>query len=200
MTKLTLLARSAPLLVALAGAAGCTSAANPTEGSTSTTAAAPATATASAAAPPAPPAASAAPPATAAAAAPAPDPAASAAPEAKPAEAPLPEVGVKNIGMHIGGGPNDNVTKAPIHKSVEPHFDEMRRCWTKVEDPKKAGDFGIDLLIDGQGGKAEVSKPRTAIKGDGFKECMVAVYEAIEFLKPRGSKKTKVSYSVRFSP
>ena len=194
MTKPTLLARHAPVLFALVWAAGCTGAANPTEGSPSTTAAAPAP-TAAPAPVPATATASAAP-----APAPEPAPTASAAAEAKPAEAPLPEVSVKNIGMHIGGGPNDNVTKAPIHRSVEPHFDAMKRCWVKVEDQKKAGDFGIDLMIEGGGGKAEVTKPRTAIKGDGFKECMVAVYEGIEFLKPKGGKRTKVSYSVRFTP
>jgi hypothetical protein len=112
---------------------------------------------------------------------------ASAAPSAEP-EAPLPKVGVTNIGMHIGGGPNDDVTKDPIRKSVAPHFDEFRRCFGRADDLAKAGDFGVDLRIDRAGGK-----------GKDFKECVVHTFEAIDFLKPRGGT-TTVSYSLRFTP
>jgi hypothetical protein len=113
--------------------------------------------------------------------------------------APLPDVKVANIGMHIGGGPNDAPTKAPIKLSVEPHFDEFRRCFALVEDPKKGGDFGIDLRIEKDGGKAKVTKPRTALKGEGFTPCMVGVFEKIDFRKPKGGA-TVVSYSLRFTP
>lgn len=115
-------------------------------------------------------------------------------------EAPIPKVAVKNIGMHIGGGPNDDVTKAPIKRSVEPHFDAFRRCFAKVDDPAKGGDFGVDVLIEANGGKAKITHPRTSLKGEGFSTCVVGVFEAIEFLKPKGSKKTMVSYSIRFTP
>jgi pyruvate/2-oxoglutarate dehydrogenase complex dihydrolipoamide acyltransferase (E2) component len=136
--------------------------------------------------------ASAAPPASAA-------PAASAAPPAAP-EAPLPNVKVANIGMHIGGGPNDAVTKEPIHKSVIPHYDEFRRCYGLLEDQKKGGTFGIDLLIDKAGGKPKsVTKPRSPMKGHEFSECMVHAFEQIDFQKPKGGT-TKVSYSLRFTP
>ncbi|MBK8254093.1 MAG: hypothetical protein IPK82_15685 [Polyangiaceae bacterium] len=114
-------------------------------------------------------------------------------------EAPIPNIKVANIGMHIGGGPNDAVTKAPIKASVEPYFDDLKRCWSNVDDPKKGGDFGIDLLIDKAGGKAKVSHPRTSIKGAGFKECLVTAFEKIDFKKPRGGT-TMVSYSIRFTP
>ena len=46
-----------------------------------------------------------------------------------------PPVTVDNIGMHIGGGPNDALTKAPIAGSVAPHFGEFATCWTQVSDP-----------------------------------------------------------------
>jgi hypothetical protein len=101
--------------------------------------------------------------------------------------------------MHIGGGPNDDVTKDPIRRSVHPHFDAFRRCFAQVEDPKKGGDFGVDLRIDKAGGKAQVSHPRTALKGAGFKDCVVKVFEGIDFLKPKGGT-TTVSYSLRFTP
>jgi pyruvate/2-oxoglutarate dehydrogenase complex dihydrolipoamide acyltransferase (E2) component len=149
------------------------------------TAALPASAAPVASAEPAPPASAA--------------PAASAAPTASAAaEAPLPAVKVSNIGMHIGGGPNDDVTKDPIRKSVHPHFDEFRRCFALVEE-KKTGDYGLDLRIDKAGGKAQISHPRTALKGKDFKDCVVKVFEGIDFLKPRGGT-TTVSYSLRFTP
>ncbi len=130
-----------------------------------------------------------------------PPPAPSASAAAPPVEeAPLPKVKVKNIGMHIGGGPNDDVTKEPIKRSVEPHFDAFRRCFAKVDDLTKGGDFGVDVLIEGAGGKAKITHPRTALKGEGFDACMVTVFEGIEFLKPKGGKKTMVSYSLRFTP
>jgi hypothetical protein len=138
------------------------------------------------------PIASAAPSASAAAAP-------SAAPSAAP-EAPLPSVKVANIGMHIGGGPNDAVTKEPIHRSVIPHYDEFRRCYGLLEDQKKGGTFGIDLLIDKAGGKPRsVTKPRSPMKGHEFSECMVHSFEQIDFQKPKGGT-TKVSYSLRFTP
>lgn len=128
-------------------------------------------------------------------------PEASAAPaeSAVPEAAPLPEVDVKNIGMHIGGGPNDAVSKKPIADSVKPHFDELRRCYAKAEDQTKGGDFGIDLLIPHEGGKAQSSHPRSVLKGAEFRDCVVGVFDAIEFLKPKTGK-TMVSYSLRFTP
>lgn len=125
-------------------------------------------------------------------------------PSSAAASASAPAVGtvpveVTNFGLHIGGGPNDDVTKAPILRSVEPHFPELRACYAKAEEPRQKGDFGVDLAIERDGGKAQVSKPRTAIKGDAFRACVVGVFESVEFQKPRGGK-TVASYSVRFLP
>jgi hypothetical protein len=108
-------------------------------------------------------------------------------------------VKIENIGMHIGGGPNDAVNKAPIADSVAPHFDEVRACWARVDDRARGGDFGVDLLIQPDGGRAKVTNPRTAIHPEAFKECVVAVFEKIDFQKPRKGL-TMVSYSLRFSP
>ncbi|WP_437683842.1 hypothetical protein [Sorangium sp. So ce131] len=146
-------------------------------------------------------------PAASASAAPAAGASASAAPAASAAadgadpvgDGPLPKVKVANIGMHIGGGPHDDYTKEPIKSSVAPHFDEFRRCFALAEDPTKGGDFGIDLRIEKDGGKAEVRKPRTALKGEAFTRCVVGVFERIDFKKPRRGP-TVVSYSLRFTP
>jgi hypothetical protein len=112
---------------------------------------------------------------------------------------PLPKVRVTNIGMHIGGGPNDSATKAPIRASVEPHFDDFRRCYALVEGTQRTGDFGIDVRIPRSGGKAEVRTPRTALGGAEFSRCMVDAFARIDFKKPLGGD-TVVSYSLRFVP
>jgi hypothetical protein len=101
--------------------------------------------------------------------------------------------------MHIGGGPNDAVHKAPIADSVAPHFDEIRTCWAKGEAPTRGGDFGVDLLIPAEGGRATVSHPRTSIHPDAFRDCVVAVFEAIDFQRPKKGL-TMVSYALRFTP
>ncbi|MEJ7731369.1 MAG: hypothetical protein WKG00_19405 [Polyangiaceae bacterium] len=145
-----------------------------------------------------PPSASEAPPASALPAPGASSSAAASASGAVPGEAP-PAVKVVNIGMHIGGGPNDAATKAPIGSSIAPHFPELARCFARVDDPKKGGDFGIDLQVPAAGGKAEASHPRTTLRGEGFSPCVLAVLSAIDFQKPKGGA-TVVSYSLRFTP
>ncbi len=135
-------------------------------------------------------------PEAAAPAAAAPPPIAS---EASAPPAPPPAVTVENIGMHIGGGPNDAVTKAPIGGSVAPHFDELRACWSQRDDPARGGDFGIDLLIPAEGGRATVSHPRSILGPQAFRDCVVGVFTAIDFAKPRTGR-TTVSYALRFTP
>jgi hypothetical protein len=126
-----------------------------------------------------------------------------AAPPAVPeAAAPVPAapaVTVENIGMHIGGGPNDAVTKAPIGGSVAPHFDDLRACWAQIDDPARGGDFGVDLLIPAEGGRATVSHPRSILGPQAFRDCVVGVFTGIDFAKPRTGR-TTVSYALRFTP
>jgi hypothetical protein len=115
-------------------------------------------------------------------------------------EAPLPSVEVKFYGLHVGGGSNDKAEHAPIIASVNAHLDDFKKCFAKVDDVKKGGTFGIQLDIPGAGGKAAVSHPRNGLKGDAFRDCMVAAYEAIDFEKPKGGVKTNATYSLIFTP
>jgi hypothetical protein len=108
-------------------------------------------------------------------------------------------VRVTNIGMHIGGGPNDVETKAPIANSVAPHFSKLAECYASTTELTKTGDFGVDLMVEANGGRAKVSHPRTSLASDSFKACVVAAFEAIDFQKPKGGR-TMVSYSLRFEP
>ncbi len=108
----------------------------------------------------------------------------------------LPEVTVENIGLHIGGGPNDDASKEPYKKAVEPHFDDFRACYVKVAEPDKGGTFGVDLRLGRNGGKPEVRQPRTAMKGKDFRDCVIGVFSNIEFPPPH--KPVVFSYSLRF--
>jgi len=118
-------------------------------------------------------------------------------PSAQPA-ASLPEVVVESVGMHVGGGKNDEGEKAPFKAAIEPRFPDFRRCYQQVEQPGKGGTFGVDLFIDRDGGKAEVRQPRTGMAGEKFRSCVVGVFSSIDFERPRAGP-TVVSYSLRFS-
>jgi hypothetical protein len=106
---------------------------------------------------------------------------------------------VKNIGMHIGGGPNDAATKAPIKRSVDPHFTALARCFSQAEDRSKGGDVSVDLKIEAKGGTAALQKYRSGVAGAGLKTCVEGVFAAIDFEKPKTGA-TVVSYSLRFTP
>ena len=92
--------------------------------------------------------------------------------------------------MHIGGGPNDDVTKGPIKRSVAPHFDALKACFAKAEDQAKGGDVSLDLKI---------KKWKSAIAGEGFEQCVREVILGVDFEKPKTGT-TVVSYSLRFTP
>ena len=105
---------------------------------------------------------------------------------------------VVSIGMHVGGGPFDEVTKQPFLRSAEPRYPELAACFGRV-NPAKQGEFGVDLTIEADGGRAKVANPRTTLRGEGFVECAVAFWKSIDFERSPHGKKV-VSYSVRFVP
>jgi biopolymer transport protein ExbD len=129
-------------------------------------------------------------------------------PAAAPAPAPptggtppgesLPEVAVKNVGLHIGGGPNDDATKEPFRKAIAARFDDFRRCYPKVAKPGQGGTFGVDLKIGARGGKPEVRQPRTGMGGQAFRDCVLGVFSEVEFQRPPHGA-TVISYSIRFT-
>lgn len=107
-------------------------------------------------------------------------------------------VTIVTSGMHVGGGPYDEITKEPMKRSVEPRFPELAQCWQRVTRAQQAY-FGVDLVIEANGGNARVSNPRTTLRGEGFVACVVTFFESVVFEKPRNGKSV-VSYSVRFTP
>ena len=111
---------------------------------------------------------------------------------------PLPELKVENIGLHVGGGPNDADTKAPFLRAVAERFPEFMDCYRTNEDPAKGGRFGIDLHIPRSGGHPRVEQPRTAMHGPEFRACLSSVFESVAFQKPTHGP-TTISYSLRFT-
>lgn len=111
---------------------------------------------------------------------------------------PLPDVDIRNIGMHIGGEENTAEQKRPIRAEVTKHYDAMRRCYAKAVDPAKSATFGVDMRIPGDGGPPVITKPRSGLKGEGVKECLVAAFEAIQFPRQPNGQPRMVSYSIEF--
>jgi len=111
---------------------------------------------------------------------------------------PLPELKLENIGLHVGGGPNDADTKAPFQRAVAARFPQFMDCYRKNEDPAKGGRFGIDLHIARTGGHPKVEQPRTAMHGPEFRACLESVFESVEFERPKKGP-TTISYSLHFT-
>jgi len=111
---------------------------------------------------------------------------------------PLPQLKVENIGLHIGGGPNDAETKAPFLNAVAERFPAFMDCYRKNEDPAQGGRFGVDLHIARSGGHPRIEQPRTSLRGPDFRACLGAVFESVDFQKPKHGA-TTLSYSLRFT-
>lgn len=124
------------------------------------------------------------------------------APDAVPSGPPpgtpsLPEVNVRNVGLHVGGGRNDAASKAPFLSTLERHHPDFLRCYRLVEEPGTQGTFGVDLHVGRKGVVERVEQPRPGLPGDEFRDCMVRVFEKVQF-EPMSSP-VVISYSVRFS-
>jgi hypothetical protein len=100
--------------------------------------------------------------------------------------------------MHIGGGPNDTLTKRPFIQAIEAGFDSMRACYRKAEIPTKGGTFGVDLRVERDGGKPSVQAVRTVMKGDELRQCLEGAFHGLSFGKPSKGP-TVLSVSVHFS-
>ncbi len=109
----------------------------------------------------------------------------------------LPEITVTNVGLHIGGGPNDDATKAPFERAVRPHFEQFLRCYRYVNKPEAGGTFGVDLFIPREGGNPDVRQPRTGMGPEAFRDCVIEAFKQIEFERPKLGP-TVISYSIRF--
>jgi hypothetical protein len=85
-------------------------------------------------------------------------------------------------------------------KLFERNFGAFRRCHADVPEHTENASFGVDLLIPAAGGRAKVRETRTRLAGDGFKSCMLRVFQSIRFEAPPTARPEIVSYSVVFKP
>jgi hypothetical protein len=116
---------------------------------------------------------------------------------AVPPPVPAPEIEVKNIGLHIGGGPNDAKTKAPFVESIEGHFDAFGRCYADA-GIEEVVTVSVDLLVAKSGGNPEVGEIRTGVKIEAFVECVRRVFASLAFEPPKLGA-TRFSYSIRLA-
>jgi len=110
----------------------------------------------------------------------------------------LPELKVENIGLHIGGGPNDAETKGPFLNAVAERFPAFMDCYRTNEDPATGGRYGVDLHVGRAGGHPTSEQPRTALRGPEFRACLSKVFDSVQFQKPKRGP-TTISYSLRFT-
>ena len=119
--------------------------------------------------------------------------------ETKPADVPediAVDVELVHMGLHIGGGPNDDATRNPLLERIKGAFPAFKRCYPKAAQGPANASVGVDLLIPTKGGNATVKSYRSVLKGSEFESCMKESFGAIEF-KER-EKPTMISYSVLF--
>jgi hypothetical protein len=128
----------------------------------------------------------------------APEASASASASAAADKEPLPNVEVTNIGMHIGGEANTPAQKQPIRETVHKFYDDFRRCYGKLETPPKEATFGVDMRIEGAGGRAKITNPRNTFDDGTLTPCFVAVFEKVDFPKSKKGVAQMVSFSLRF--
>jgi hypothetical protein len=109
-----------------------------------------------------------------------------------------PDASLRTIGLHVGGGPNDDATRSKFIAPIEQHFDALLRCHVHADKRDQNASVGVDLLIPVRGGKASVKDLRTAIGSEKFQACVRAGFEQVSF--PSVARPTMVSYSMLFEP
>ncbi len=112
---------------------------------------------------------------------------------------PLPELRVKSFGLHVGGAAKDSEQRKEAQRTLERGFGRYLDCYRLVEEPGSEGTFGADLHVASEGGKPKVGQPRTALRGEAFRACMVKAFESARFDPPSSGRALVVSYSVKFS-
>jgi hypothetical protein len=112
---------------------------------------------------------------------------------------PLPELRVKSFGLHVGGAANDSEQRKEAQRTLERGFPRYLDCYRLIEAPGSEGTFGADLRVSAEGGKPTVGQPRTALRGEAFRACMVKAFESARFDPPSSGRAIVVSYSVKFS-
>ncbi|HEX6275344.1 MAG TPA: hypothetical protein VFZ53_20025 [Polyangiaceae bacterium] len=112
---------------------------------------------------------------------------------------PLPELRVKSFGLPVGGAAKDTELRGRVQRTLERGFPRYLDCYRLIEEPGSEGTFGADLRVASEGGRAKVDQPRTKLKGEAFRACMIKAFESARFEPPPSGRAVVVSYSVKFS-
>jgi hypothetical protein len=112
---------------------------------------------------------------------------------------PLPELRVKSFGLHVGGSAKDTELRNQVQRTLERGFPRYLDCYRLIEEPGTEGTFGADLRVAAEGGKGKVEQPRTKLRGEAFRACMIKSFESARFEPPSSGRAVVVSYSVKFS-
>lgn len=103
---------------------------------------------------------------------------------------------MRHIGLHIGGGPNDEATRRPILRAFEAQVERFLWCYRQVDHPLRGGIYGVDLYVPARGGAPEVRATRQKLGPEAFDACMMDAFRQVRLPPP--PRPTVVSYSLRF--
>ncbi len=103
---------------------------------------------------------------------------------------------MRHVGLHIGGGPNDEAGRRPFLRAIESRHRQFLHCYRYVREPLRGGTFGADLFVARGGGAPEVRRTRQRLGPGEFESCMVDAFNSVRFAAP--GKPTSLSYSLRF--
>lgn len=118
-----------------------------------------------------------------------------------PAAAPrAPAVTLATVGLHVDGLLNREPHRSRLVRVFEREFKAFRRCHERAERHEQGASYGVDLLIPKNGGRGKVREVRSRLASKGFRSCMQAAFEAIQFAPPPSERPEIVSYSVLFKP
>jgi hypothetical protein len=106
---------------------------------------------------------------------------------------------VKSFGLHVGGASKDTELRGRVQRTLERGFPRYLDCYRLIDEPGTEGTFGADLRVASEGGRPMVEQPRTKLKGDAFRACMIKAFESARFDAPSSGRAVVVSYSVKFS-
>jgi len=108
----------------------------------------------------------------------------------------LPRLGIKQIGLHVGGGAGSAEERQALLRALGQQERPLLDCYRLVDRPGVGGTFGVDLYVGAKGGRPEVRAVRHKLGGPAFETCMTSALGKTAF-GPQ-VRAIVVSYSLRF--
>jgi hypothetical protein len=108
----------------------------------------------------------------------------------------LPRLGIKQIGLHVGGGTGSAEERKALLDALAAGERGVLECYRLVDKAGAGGTFGVDLYVGAKGGHPEVRGVRHKLGGEEFEACMKGALARTTF-GPQ-ARPLVVSYSLRF--